>query len=76
MVAVFAPVLVGVNLTVKVVVPPPEVTGDVGCAWILNWSALVPPMAIGVVNVKFSLPELVMVNTTLVLLFSDLPPKL
>ena len=63
MVAVLAPPEVGEKRTVKVVVPPPEATGEVGWAWILKSPASAPPMVLGVVNVKLAVPEFVMVNT-------------
>ncbi len=63
MVAVLAPVDVGENLILNVVLPEPD-TGEEGCCWMLNWFALAPPMVIGVGKARSASPLFSIVNIT------------
>ena len=72
--AVLAPVDVGLNLTIKIVLAL-AVIGDVGCVCRLNSLALVPAIVTGVVIVRSDVPVFSMVNTTSVFVPNTLLPK-
>ncbi len=74
-VAVLVPAEIGVKRTVKVVLPPPEATGEEGCAWIENCPGSVPLGVSGVVNVKLALPMFVITNTKSVFVPSSWLPN-